>query len=138
MDRQWWDKYIKQVRLQFAGVIYSALDGCYETRKTPANHYGNSGAGAIAMAAKLGAKKIILLGYDCQHTGGKTHWHGSHPKGLPDAGKVQTWPKKFAELAKDICDVRVLNCSRETALQCWPRAQLADVLSETNLQADAA
>ncbi len=36
----------------------------------------NSGQRSILFAASLGAKNIILLGFDCSITGG-SHWHGS-------------------------------------------------------------
>jgi uncharacterized Rossmann fold enzyme len=39
----------------------------------------NSGFAAIVLAIKLGAKKIYLLGYDMNHTGGKSHFHGGYP-----------------------------------------------------------
>lgn len=94
------------------------------------HHYSNSGAGAINLAAHLGVKKIILLGYDMQYTGGKRHWHGDHPKGLANAGKINAWPKEFAALAKTITHVDVVNCTRETALHCWPKRNLDEVLCE--------
>lgn len=90
----------------------------------------NSGAACIALSADAGAARIILLGYDCQHTGGKTHWHGDHPKKLGNAGSVGKWPAAFAALAKTIpATTKVINCSRETALDCFPRAALEDVLA---------
>jgi len=43
-------------------------------------HQGsNSGIQAINLAYHLGAREIILLGYDMQPTGGKSHWFGDHP-----------------------------------------------------------
>ncbi len=89
----------------------------------------NSGLGAIALAAHWGASRIILLGYDCQHTGGRTHWHGDHPQGLGNAGVVKLWPGQFAQLAGRLKGVEIVNCSRETALRCFPREPLEVALS---------
>ena len=88
----------------------------------------NSGAGCIALAAHLGARKIIMLGYDCQHTGGRAHWHGDHPPQLGNARSVGRWLESFARLAESLtCEV--VNATRETALTCWPRVDLEQALT---------
>jgi hypothetical protein len=89
--------------------------------------FGNSGIGSIQLAIKGGAKRILLLGYDCQVTQGKTHWHGDHPKGLANARFLSTWPDKFRQFSKSV-KVEIINCSRETALDCFPRMTLAKAL----------
>lgn len=93
--------------------------------------YGNSGAACIAMAAQAGAKRIIMLGYDCQKTGGKAHWHGDHPRQLGNANSINRWIPKFQELAKDHRHVEIINCSRATALECFPRMELEDALKDS-------
>lgn len=90
--------------------------------------FGNSGAGAIALAAKAAASRVILLGYDCQKTGGMVHHHGDHPEGLGNAGSMPKWPAQFANLAAAMKGVEVINCSRETALTAFPRGELESVL----------
>lgn len=94
------------------------------------NHGMNSGYQAIGLAYQFGAERIILIGYDMQHTGGQRHWHGDHPDGLTNATGVQKWATRFPALAKglQIEGVEVINASRETALTCFPRANLEDVL----------
>jgi len=94
-------------------------------------HHGhNSGYQAINLAYHFGVSRIILLGYDMQHTGGKTHWHGDHPKSLNNAAGVANWVKNFKPLAKDLARVgiEVINCTTETALDCFKRADVRDVL----------
>lgn len=88
----------------------------------------NSGAGSIGLADKMGARRIILLGYDCQHTGGKAHWHGDHPKHLGNAAGVDKWHEAFVQMAKSV-KAEVLNASRDTALTCWPRVDLEEALN---------
>ena len=93
-------------------------------------NYGNSGTSAISLAISCGAKRIILLGYDCQRTGGKVHWHGDHPKGLGNAASLDKWPRQFASVAKYAAErgVTVENCSRATALTCFARKALEEAL----------
>lgn len=128
MDKQWWDTYRRDVMVNFRGMRVSNNPN-HDTHRVRIPAYGNSGAGAIATAVHWGAKRVILLGYDCQHTGGMAHWHGDHPKGLGNARMVDKWAEKFAELAETIPpSVDVVNCSRVTALNCWPRGDLVQML----------
>lgn len=94
------------------------------------NHGLNSGYQAINLAYHTGAKRIILLGYDMQHTGGKSHWHGDHPKSLSNAQGIHNWRHRFIALAGDLkrMGVQVYNCSTDTALKCFERADVRDVL----------
>lgn len=90
----------------------------------------NSGAGAIALAAQMGAERIVLLGYDAQKTGGRAHWHGDHPKGLGNAGTVAKWPEQFRAVIGSLRGARVINASRATALTCFPRQSLEAALGD--------
>lgn len=99
------------------------------------NHGGNSGFMAVSLAHKFGAKKIILIGYDFQHTGGKAHWFGDHdPKKLRiNAANSHWWPRSFSWLTEDLHNngTQVLNATIETAIEdtehC-PRVKLEEVL----------
>ncbi len=92
--------------------------------------YGNSGTGAISLAVVGGARRVVLVGYDCQRTDGKTHWHGDHPKAIGNAISMPNWPKLFGNVAKFAASrkVAVLNCSRATALKCFERGGLVEAL----------
>lgn len=133
MDKKWWETYQGEVLNAFPGERVSLAKMLPRYRVTQIDalkHYGNSGAAAISLAAHRGAKRIILLGYDCQHTGGKAHWHGDHPRNLGNARSVTLWAENFAKLAADLAEkgVTVINASRETALECWPREDLGGAL----------
>lgn len=133
MDKKWWDVHIDEVRRHFRGELNTVQWKCHGAVTLPKlKPPSNSGAGAVALAAHYGAKRIILLGYDCQHTGGKRHWHGDHPAGTAGNAAmktVQKWPAQFQELLPRLRGVEVINCSRETALTVFPRANLEDALS---------
>jgi len=121
------------VRRDFLGKTYSSNDfhGRVGRVPKPFRAFGNSGAGAIALAAKAGARRVLLLGYDCQKTGGKAHWHGDHPEGLGNAGSIHKWPAQFAQLKASMAGVEIINCSRATALTCFPRQPLEAALADT-------
>lgn len=94
------------------------------------HHGANSGFQAINLAYQFGAREIYLVGFDMQKTGGKSHWHGDHPEPLKNAGGIETWIKNFAPLAEGLRaeGVRVINCSIQTALTCFDRADLREVI----------
>lgn len=137
-DSAWWREYRKEVEAAFSGArvtcsLAGASFGAQSLYQQPwFQSFGNSGTGAISLAVVAGARRILLLGYDCQKTAGKTHWHGDHPKTLGNAKSLPTWPRRFGHVAKfaQSKGVQVVNASRETALACFPRMDLATALAE--------
>jgi hypothetical protein len=126
MDRQWWKQYGADAAREFPGrkIAPHVIDGA-ELRTIVA---GNSGAGAIMLAAEMGARRIVLLGYDGAHTGGFAHWHEDYPKGMGNAGSVKKWPGQFAAVLKALPPgVEVINASRASALTLWPMLPLEEV-----------
>lgn len=98
------------------------------------NTGSNSGYQAINLAYLRGARRIVLLGYDMQATGGRNHWHPDHPARMGNFGATMAslCAPKFSPLAQDLHreGVRVINCSRQTALQCFERMPLAEAITE--------
>jgi hypothetical protein len=132
MDKQWWDMHHAEVALTFKGERTSSNPVAYGVKRLPPSikPYSNSGAACISIAINSGAETVIMLGYDCQHTGGVTHWHGSHPKGLGDAGSVKRWPVRFDQLKRELGDrAKIINASRATALTMFDRMELSECLA---------
>lgn len=130
MDKAWWKEYIKDVQKVFNGQLVTPVLNCYGVPRTVFNYGQNSGLGIISLANHWGAQRIILLGYDCSHTGGKTHWHGDHPVNLGNAGSVNKWPLQFKKFRQQNPNANIINCTRQTKLECFTRAKLEDVLCE--------
>ena len=92
-------------------------------------HYGsNSGFQALNIAYLLGAKRIILLGYDMKIAkSGKAHWFGDHPDKV--RSNYQSWWSRFSVVADQLKGkVEVINCSPDSALQCFPKMPLSEAL----------
>ena len=102
----------------------------YAIAKNSITTGGNSGYQIVHLAALWGARRIVLLGFDMQRTGGKSHHHGDHAGGLPNGRNFAFWVSRFAPLARDLKKrgVEVLNCSRETALKCFQRVALESII----------
>lgn len=134
MDTPWWQQYDREVSATFKGLRVRGA-GSSQSRLADRAMFGagclNSGAGALLMAAHYGAKVIIMLGYDCS-TGkdGAKHWHADHPKALGNAGMLAKWPAQFSQVAKQLNGkVRIVNASRQTALECFERISFDVIVS---------
>ena len=144
-DRQWWDIHLEEVRKTFTGKLvtqwhndkgkeWADSEGITAIQGRHGGGLGrdmlvfnsNSGAQAIGLAYLMGAKRIILLGYDMGATG-ITHWFGSHPKALRN-GNYNQYVNNFNKLAKDLEreGVEVINCTRKTALTQFKRGSIDD------------
>jgi hypothetical protein len=90
----------------------------------------NSGGQAVNLAVHLGARRIVLLGYDMGVPGAKRHFFGDHPVGLSNTHNFPTWRTAFRTMTAPLTalGVAVLNCSRSTSLDAFPLAVLEDVL----------
>jgi len=131
-DQKWWRRYHKSIDIKAErwycqktcgggryGLSYFKSSGAY-----------NSGMRAIQLAMLKGATKVILLGYDCSLKNG-IHWHGLHKDWVnPSENKVRRWKNQFNKLAEEAAskDVKIINCSRSTALKCFDRMPLEECL----------
>ena len=90
----------------------------------------NSGTSAVNVAVHLGANTIILLGYDMgPDDKGRRHFYDT------GATVISSPFYKFRQLTETMAEplkaagITVLNCSRRTALDCFPLADLREVLA---------
>lgn len=148
-DKGWWDHYYPEVTRVFQGgelwTISSLAAKTYKLHfvrgdphrqglnpdKQTINTGRNSGYQSICLAHLFGCSRIILLGFDFQRTGGKSHWHGDHPRSLGTGGRFPMWIEEMGKLATDAKAIgtEIINCSRQTALRCFPRATIEATLA---------
>lgn len=152
-DFQWWDQHPEAA--EFAGLKVTATARGLERRPwlkripyepgSGSSHTvgglsldpmrihtgGNGGYQALNLAVLLGASRVLLTGYD-MGAGKALHWHEDHrpPLSNPPKSSFPLWRKRFETTLPDLAraGVEVLNCSIETALTCFPRARLEDVI----------
>lgn len=88
----------------------------------------NSGIGAILYAISQGANLIYLLGYDCKEAkNGDRHWHGKHLYGLGNANALPKFKTQMERSLPLFGGVKVLNCTRDTVLDCFERVPLEQI-----------
>jgi hypothetical protein len=144
-DAGWWEAY----QPEFKGERWSQHEraaefGANRIEGKPGNalsfhpdhisHGGNSGFQAINLALHMGAAKIVLLGFDMQATGGKSHWHGDHERARLTNPKWPTfigWHKAMNRAHDQLDEIGLehINASRETALESWPRMTIQEALA---------
>lgn len=100
-----------------------------ELQRTGLAKGAHSGYQAINLAVHLGAKTIILLGYDMKAgPRGKKHCHPDHPDN--SVVNFQAWLPQYRTLVEPLKaqGVRVINCTRSTAIHCFEKMRLEEAL----------
>ncbi len=142
-DGRWWAVHKESVFRSFSGSKWTQDPGF---KDDPAFNFirsiegtgladdalvqgNNSGYQAINLAYVLGASRVILLGYDMRGQG--EHWFGRHDqsKGLGANTDYSTFVRHFEQMQPQDYGLEVINCSRESALECFPRMRLREALA---------
>ncbi len=94
-------------------------------------HYGSvSGFQAINLALLMGAKRILLVGYDMR-VNGRRHFFGNHPDPLTNAMRFEALVPQFARAAHHLPpEIKILNCTPGSALDCFPMSDLEAALHD--------
>lgn len=155
-DRRWWiwhrgvptfkglryatSRSVREVALKGkwreVQILRNAGRDGIETDPTALRHGLSSGYRAVGLAVHFGAKRIVLLGYDMKRSGTddtpenhrKEHWFGDHA--IPSRSPYRAFIKCFGTAVEPLRDLGVegINCSRDTALEHFPRMPLREAL----------
>jgi len=96
------------------------------------SHGFNSGYAAINLAYHLGAKRIILLGFDMTNDGNQTHFHDGYPtRAAGNKIYLDKFLPGFKQLSSEIKGkgIEVLNASHNSRLNEFPKITLNQALS---------
>lgn len=95
-------------------MLATGQNGCYQ---------------AVNLAVLAGAAQIVLLGVDMKlGKNGAAHWFGDHPV-KSDGGILTAMLNNFRRLAKDWPKhIDIVNCSPDSALDCFRKASIESVL----------
>lgn len=108
--------------------VYQLLRGQptgIDPRPTHVAFNRNSGNSAINLAVHLGAKRIVLLGFDMK----PGHWHDNHAHTPPDAVYQKLYLPPLYQVNHDLAELGVecLNATPGTALTVFPLVNLKEV-----------
>jgi hypothetical protein len=87
----------------------------------------SSGAGAINVAYHLGAKEVVLLGFDMRRVGDRKNWcedrnEITNPNPYP--GMLPVFPK--IKKVADQIGLKIVNATPGSKIECFPSAKLED------------
>lgn len=120
-DLRWWNRY----RPDFAGRRFS-VSHVSDTERVDLVSGSNSGLLGLEVAVLLGATSILLLGFDMHGT----HFFGPHvgdrDHPLKNSGRSDF--DRFKRQLSGFKKVPVVNCTPGSALECFPKMDLACAL----------
>lgn len=152
-DDDWYNNHHRQALLNdFTGFVISCASRRIKDSQVleiqrrprgfwPKKHHilgwwGNSGACAIGLALKLGAARIVLLGYDLgapEKDDGTLdgNWHDENIQTA-----IPAWYEKFLKefdllgehVKKDYPDVEIINANPDSKLEIFPKIALEDII----------
>lgn len=147
-DPKWWTWHAQDVSARFAGLKFTLVEHdhpapadvaqlnyrsgtTFSTELPMIATGGHAGYQAPQIAWQLGARRVVLLGYDLQpDADGRNHFFGEHPDAshVPYDTWLSTYPMLLTELQAR--GVSIVNASRRTAITTIPRESLAMALSQ--------
>lgn len=125
-DLAWWDMY--HGYCSFTGERWTNSPRAADKYGLKLHKvYGahSSGQRAIELAIQQGAKRVILIGYDC-HVNGGAHWHPDHAGKNPDAARCAKWLQQYRSLQTK--GAEIINCTPGSALTQFRRGDLCSTL----------
>lgn len=144
-DEQWWDRYHRDTenftgqrwtqsreaaQKYFLEYIEGRSGAGFSTTSGLILHNWNSGAQAMQLAWQFGARRLVLVGFDCGPMDGKVHWFGDHPRGLINESPWQMFVTGFEQMAKDCKEagIEVINTSLRSKLSAFEKMSLVEAL----------
>jgi hypothetical protein len=133
-DAKWWRHYMPvvaafpgrklsvEIGLPIKGVEYlRPSNQIFDERPCYLSTGANSGYAALCLAAKLGARRILLYGYDMGARNGRMRRH-DYPASLNSRPRFSDWLARFQLLAPQLRSrgVEVINCTPGSSLGCFP------------------
>lgn len=100
----------------------------FDERVTHVRTGTNGGYQALHIAIHLGAKRIILCGFD-MHAKNGDHWFGDHHWRKGRTSRYDLFLRYFNETAREFLKrAEVINCTPGSALKCFPFMNIKEAL----------
>lgn len=131
-DKWHWDKSICE-KYGYRYVEGRWGDGL-STDKTYIHYGHSSGYQALNLAVHYGADSIYLCGYDMHYGGNSRHYFeglsdvaGEYPKHLRKFSTFDGLIKQYETIPKMNPELKVYNCTKGSALTCFPYQDIGDL-----------
>lgn len=113
-------------------VLKNTGKGGLEKDKNGLRHGNNSGYAAINLAYHLGAKRIILLGFDMGNVNSESHFHDGYPiKATPDKVYQKNMIPYFGSIGEELKKekIEILNANTFSNLNAFKKISREQALS---------
>lgn len=143
---RWWDVYGPKLGA-FEGLRYTldpkatrwgaqllrqGPDEGLSTKPTTLCTGKNSGYQSVGLAFLLGARRILLLGFDLKPADdGREYFFGDHPYQRPHKNPYDVFLDYFKTIVEPLAahGVEVINCTRSSALKVFPQMSIQEALA---------
>jgi hypothetical protein len=127
-DKAWWRKYPDAAERDCPRYSMAVTKAAEQISLPHLGAVCNSGVLGLEVAKRAGATRILLLGFDMHGS----HFFGQYVNGLRNTKPHQREQHKrqFSDWGRLNRPVQVLNCTKGSALTCFPMARLDDCLAE--------
>lgn len=123
-DKWHWDKSICK-KYGYKHIEGRWSDGLSTSKRYI--HYGHSsGYQALGLAVHYGCTEFYLCGYDMSYDGGRHYFEGlsdmdgEYPKPLRKHSTFEGLIKQYETIPKVNPDLKIYNCTKDSALTCFP------------------
>jgi hypothetical protein len=125
-DAKWWAH--NPAAKEFAGLKFTASPDFRPVagvERMQVSSGTNSGLLGIMVAVNLGAKRVLLCGFDMRGA----HYFGKHPEPLKNTteARYQTMMRQFRSYRPR--GVKIINCTPGSSLNVYPLSTLEDCLA---------
>ena len=111
-------------------VVGNGGAGGFDERTDHVRTGYNSGYQAVHIAIHLGARRIVLCGFDMRVQAGKEHWFGHHHWRVGHRSRYELFIKYFREAAPELLKrAEIVNATPGSALDCFPKVTLEEALN---------
>lgn len=98
--------------------------------RMPDHALASSGHSGACLLARMGARKIVLVGFECREVDGETHGHADYRQQDVEAYRSQFLPA-WRELAPALLRMcQVVNATPRSAIDVFPAMPLAEALRD--------
>lgn len=104
--------------------------GIDSSRRFRISWNGNSGSSAINVAYWLGAKRIVLIGFDMRRVDKAKNFHNDYQEEKPDFSPFKRYLRHFRQISHDAnsLGLEILNASPVSLIEEFPIVKLEDTL----------
>lgn len=125
-DVEWWKQHPEAHEFAARKFSTNRIEGVQQIESPFIRKSSSSGLLAMEVALRMGANRLLLLGFDMRGS----HYFGPHQNGLRNTspGRFEIFKTKMQEWAKAHPRVEIVNCTPGSALAAFRMSTIEEAL----------